>query len=160
MPLPLVVKTQGDREIVVIRTFDAPADMVFDCWTVPALIRRWLGALPGMTMTTCEFDARVGGKWRFVTEGPGFVMGSSGVVKEIERASRIVITEIYDEDWTGGETLVTNILDEKDGRTTSTITILYSSEEARNGARATPMAEGMEAGFKVLDAMLAERTAG
>jgi uncharacterized protein YndB with AHSA1/START domain len=160
MPLPLIVKTQGEREIVVIREFDAPAEMVFDCWTVPALIRRWLGALPGWTMTTCEFDARVGGKWRFVTEGPDFVMGSSGVVKEIERPKRIVITEIYDEDWTGGETLVTNILDEKDGKTTSTITILYSSQEARDGARATPMAEGMEAGFKVLDAMLAEKPAG
>jgi uncharacterized protein YndB with AHSA1/START domain len=159
MPMPLTVKTQGDREIVVIREFDAPADLVFDCWTIPALLKRWLGRQPGMEMTHCEFDARVGGKWRWVIAGPGFEMGSGGVVKEIERATRIVITEKYDMDWTGGETLVTNILDERDGRTTSTITILYSSEEARNGARATPMADGMEAGFKVLDQVLAEKTA-
>ena len=162
MPLPLSVTTPTDTTIQVRREFDAPAELVFDCWTIPALIKRWLGTLPGWKMTTCEFDARVGGKWRFVNSGPnGFEMGSGGVVKEIERPGRIVMTELYDQDWTGGETLITNVIEELAPKhSVSTITILYSSKEARDGARATPMAEGMEAGFRTLDAFLAEKTAG
>ena len=161
MPLPLTVTTPTDTTIVVRREFDAPAELVFDCWTIPALIKRWLGVMPGWSMTTCEFDARVGGKWRFVNTGPNnFEMGSGGVVKEIERPSHIVMTETYDMDWTGGETLVTNRIEQLGPRhSVSTITILYSSKEARDGARATPMAEGMESGFKALDAFIAEQTA-
>jgi uncharacterized protein YndB with AHSA1/START domain len=161
MPNPLTVTTPTDTTIVVRREFDAPAELVFDCWTIPALIKRWLGTIPGWSMTHCEFDARVGGKWRFVNTGPGgFEMASGGVVKEVERPNRIVMTELYDQDWTGGETLNTNVIEElAPKRSVSTITILYKTKEARDGARATPMAEGMEAGFKVLDAFLAEKTA-
>jgi uncharacterized protein YndB with AHSA1/START domain len=152
---PLSVTLPSDREIEVTRQFQAPADLVFDCWTVPALIRRWLG-FGDWEFVTCEFDARVGGKWRFVTRGPdGFEMASGGTVLEITRPRWIRMTELYDMDWTGGETLVTNRITEAAGVTTSVITILYSSTEARDGARATPMAEGMEAGFKRLDDLLA-----
>lgn len=152
---PLSVTLPSDREIAVTRQFQAPADLVFDCWTVPALIRRWLG-FADWEFVTCEFDAKVGGKWRFVTRGPdGFEMASGGTVLEITRPSWIRMTELYDMDWTGGETLVTNRITEAAGITTSVVTILYASTEARDGARATPMAEGMEAGFKRLDELLA-----
>lgn len=158
MPNALSISTPTDTTIEVSREFNAPADLVFDCWTIPALIRRWLGAQPGWAMTTCEFDAKPGGRWRFVYTGPGVEMGSSGVIKEITRPGRIVMTETYDMDWTGGETLVTNLIKQlAPRRTVSTITILYSSKAARDGARATPMAVGMEAGFKVLDVLLGER---
>lgn len=76
MQPPLTITLPSDREIAVTRTFKASADLVFDCWTIPALIRRWLGPADWV-FVTCEFDARVGGKWRFVTKGPGgFEMGS------------------------------------------------------------------------------------
>ncbi len=154
---PLSITLPSDREIAITRSFAAPAELVFDCWTIPALIRRWLGPAD-WTFVTCEFDARVGGKWRFVTRGPdGFEMGSSGEVLEITRPDWIKMTELYDMDWTGGETIVTNTITEKDGVTTSLVTILYSSKEARDGARATPMAEGMEMGFKRLDELLERR---
>lgn len=156
---PLSITLPSDREIRVTRTFAAPADLVFDCWTIPALIRRWLGPAEWV-FVTCEFDARVGGKWRFVTKGPnGFEMGSSGEVLEVTRPTWIKTNEIYDMDWTGGQTINTNAISEHDGVTTSVLTVLYSSKEARDGARATPMAEGMEMGFKRLDELLTDMPA-
>jgi len=156
---PLSITLPSDREIRVTRSFQASADLVFDCWTVPALIRRWLGPADWV-FTTCEFDRRVGGKWRFVTRGPdGFEMGSSGEVLEITRPDWIKTTELYDMDWTGGQTINTNSITEESGVATSVVTVLYSSKEARDGARATPMAEGMEIGFKRLEALLEDMPA-
>ena len=153
---PLSIILPSDREIQITRTFRAPAELVFDCWTVPALIRRWLG-FADWEFLTCEFDARVGGKWRFVVRSPdGFEMGSGGEVLEMTRPSWIKTTELYDQDWTGGETIVTNRISEVDGLATSVVTILYPTKEARDGARATPMADGMETGFKRLDDLLVE----
>jgi uncharacterized protein YndB with AHSA1/START domain len=159
MPLPLEIDFPSDREIRVVRAFEAPRNLVFDCWTIPALIRRWYG-LPDWTMKVCEMDARVGGRWRFVTRGPdGAEMGSGGEIRELVRPELLKTTERYDMDWTGGETLVTNVFTEERGRTLSTLTVLYSSKAARDGARATPMAEGMEIGYRRLDAVLAEQAA-
>ena len=161
MPMPLTVFTQGDTEIVVTREFDAPRELVFDCWTVPALIKRWLSGPTGWTMPFCEFDARVGGKWRFVSKGPdGMEMAHGGTITELVRPERMVTTELYDVDWTGGETLNTNVFtDIGGGRSLSTLTVRYPSKEARDGARATPMAEGMEMGFQKLDELLKEQAA-
>jgi len=151
---PLSISLPSDREIRITRMFAAPAELVFDCWTIPALIRRWLGPADWV-FVTCEFDARVGGKWRFVTRGPdGLDMGSSGEVLELDRPNWIKTSEIYDMDWTGGETIVTNAITEDGGVTTSVVTVLYATREARDGARATPMAEGMEMGFKRLEELL------
>lgn len=159
MQPPLTITLPSDREIAITRTFRASADLVFDCWTIPALIKRWLG-FADWTFTTCEFDARVGGKWRFVTRSPdGFEMGSGGEVLEITRPGWIKNDELYDQDWTGGKTIVTNHIAEVNGITTSVVTILYPTKEARDGAKATPMAEGMETGFKRLEQLLADMPA-
>ena len=156
---PLTITLPSDREIAITRSFKAPADLIFDCWTIPALIRRWLGP-SDWVFTTCEFDARVGGKWRFVTRGPdGMEMGSSGEVLELSRPDWIKTNEIYDMDWTGGQTINTNRISEAKGVTTSVVTVLYANKEARDGARATPMAEGMEMGFKRLEELLADMPA-
>lgn len=155
MTTPLSVSTPSDREIAITRDFDAPRELVFLCYSRPELLRRWLG-FPDWTMPTCEVDFRVGGKWRFVFRSPdGFEMGSRGVYREIANPERIVNTETYDMDWTGGEAIVTVAFHQHaDGTTTSTTTILYSSKEARDGALATPMAEGLEVSFKRLDELL------
>ena len=153
---PLTIALPSDREIEITRTFKAPAELVFDCWTIPALIKRWLG-FADWTFVTCEFDARVGGKWRFVVKSPdGFEMGSGGEVLELTRPDWIKTTELYDQDWTGGETIVTKSISEHDGISVSVVTILYPTKEARDGARATPMADGMETGFKRLEELLAD----
>ena len=90
-------------------------------------------------------------EWR----GPdGAEMGLSGIYREIVPSERIVHTELFDEDWTGGETLVTWSITEQDGETILSLTVLYSSQEARDGAL-TDMGRGMEMGYQRLDEILA-----
>ena len=154
---PLTVTTPADDQIVITRQFDAPRHLVFACYTQPALIRRWLNGAEGWVMTECAFDPNVGGKYRYVWKAPsGYVMAMGGVVREIEPVERVVTAEKYEDDWTGGETIVRLELAERDERTTAMTTITYSSKEARDGALSTPMAEGMEFGFKKLDTVLTE----
>ncbi len=157
----LQVTTPSDRAIEMTRVFDAPRSLVFDAWTKPELVQRWLLGPPGWTMPVCEIDLRVGGRYRFVWRGPdGTEMGMGGEYREIARPERIVTTELFDQDWTGGETVGTLLLVERDGKTTVTNTILYSSQEARDAALKTGMAEGVAAGYDRLDDLLASLAAG
>jgi uncharacterized protein YndB with AHSA1/START domain len=157
MPEPLTITTPGDRDIVVVRRFDAPRELVWLCFSKPELMRRWYG-LPDWKMTVCEMDFRVGGKFRFVTVSPeGYELGSKGVYTEIVTPERIAQTEFYDDDWTQGGSTNVVVFTEAGGRTTATMTITYSSAEARAAAAASPMATGMEIGFKRLDTLLAEQ---
>jgi uncharacterized protein YndB with AHSA1/START domain len=82
-------------------------------------------------------------------------MGMGGVHREIARPERIVRTELFDEDWTGGETVATLVLTEQGGKTTSTTTVLYSSPEARDGALKSGMEQGVAANYDRLEALLA-----
>ena len=153
---PLEITTPSDREIVITRSFDAPRGLVWQCYTRPELLKRWYG-LPDWAMTICEIDLRVGGKWRFGTKSPdGFEMISKGVYREIVEPDTLVGTEIYEADWTGVETITSLRLAESGGVTTVTTTVTYASKQARDGALATPMATGMEIGFKRLDELVAE----
>lgn len=156
MPAPLTITMKSDREVEITRAFDAPRDLAFDCHTRPALVRRWLTGPPGWTLPVCDIDLKVGGHYRYVWRSPeGTDMGMGGTFREIVRPERLVTTELFDEDWTGGETEVTTVFTELDGVTTSTMTVLYASKEAREGALATGMAEGMEMSYRNLDALLA-----
>jgi uncharacterized protein YndB with AHSA1/START domain len=151
----LIVTTPSDREITMTRVFDAPRNLVFDAWTKPDLVRRWLLGPPGWTMPVCEIDLRVGGAYRFEWLGQdGTRMDMGGVYREIVIPERIVSTQLFDVDWTGGETLGTLLLTEHAGKTTLTNSVLYSSREARDAALRTPMAEGVEAGYARLDEIL------
>ena len=151
----LVVTTPSDREITMTRVFNAPRKLVFDAWTKPDLVRRWLLGPPGWTMPVCEIDLRVGGAYRFEWLGQeGTRMGMGGVHREIVIPERIVNTQLFDVDWTGGETLGTLLLTEQAGRTTLTNSVLYSSREARDAALRTRMAEGVEAGYARLEEIL------
>jgi uncharacterized protein YndB with AHSA1/START domain len=154
----LIVTTPADREIVMTRVFNAPRNLVFDAWTKPELVRRWLLGPPGWTMPVCEIDLQVGGAYRFVWLGQdGTTMGMGGVYREIVIPERIVNTQLFDQDWTGGETLGTLLLTEQDGKTTLMNKVLYPSREARDGALRTRMAEGVEAGYARLDEILAAK---
>jgi uncharacterized protein YndB with AHSA1/START domain len=157
MPKPLEISTPSDREVRIVREFDAPRQLVWDCHTKPELLRRWLPAFPGWSLPTCEIDLRVGGKYRYVLKGPnGEQMGFGGTYEEVTRPERIKTRELFDEDWTGGHTLNTSDFADQGERTTVTMTILYASKEAREGATATGMTTGMESGFKLLDQLLTE----
>ncbi len=151
----LTVTTPSERELVMTREFNAARGMVFDALTKPELVQRWLLGPPGWTMPVCEIDLRVGGKYRYVWQNTdGRNMGMGGTFKEIVRPSRIVTSELFDEDWTGGETLVTTEIVEKNGKTTLTTTVRYKSREARDGAIKTGMAKGVEASYDRLEQLL------
>jgi uncharacterized protein YndB with AHSA1/START domain len=152
------VTTPSDREIVVTRAFQASARLVWDAHTRPELVRCWLLGPTGWTMPVCEIDLRVGGRYRYEwRKNDGRTMGLGGAFRVVEAPHRLVHTELFDEDWTGGETLVTHLFAERAGATTLTMIILYASKAARDGALKTGMTDGMDKGYARLDAMLAEQ---
>jgi uncharacterized protein YndB with AHSA1/START domain len=150
----LTVTTPTDREIVLTRAFDAPRRLVFDALTKPALLRRWFGAR-GWNLVVCEVDLRVGGGWRFVARGPGGAeQGHGGVYREILPPGRLVYTELYDDQSYPGETLITHVLDERDGRTTLTSTVRYASREGRDTVLRYPMRRGVAESYDRLAELL------
>src|SRR5262245_47026828 len=101
----LKVTAQGEHEIVMTRAFDAPRDLVFEAFTRPELLRRWLLGPPGWSMVVCDIDLKVGGTYRYVwrRDSDGTDMGMGGVYREIVAPERIVSTERFDESWYPGE---------------------------------------------------------
>jgi uncharacterized protein YndB with AHSA1/START domain len=153
---PLTLTVKGDREVVITREFAAPRSLVFDAHTKPPLIRRWLLGMPGWTLTVCEVDLRVGGRFRYVWKGPeGQDMGMGGIYREVVAPARIVSADLFDEDWTGGETINTLEFAEADGRTRLQLTILYGSPASREAALKTGMTDGLEMSYANMDAALA-----
>ena len=152
----LQVTTPSDREIAMTRVFDAPRRLVYDALTKPELVRRWLGVFGGHTMSVCEIDLRVGGKYRYVWSTPNQPdMGMGGVFREIVPQQRIVNTEKFDDAWYPGEAVGTVTLTEAGGKTTMTTTVLYESKDARDEVLKSPMDTGVAASYDTLDGILA-----
>ena len=150
------VTTPSDREIAMTRVFNAPRRLVFDAWTKPELLRRWLGVREGWTMVLCEIDLKVGGAYRYVWRGPKEEkLGLGGKFREIAAPDRLVSTEAFEESWYSGEAIDTLILSEKDGQTTATLTMLLESKEARDMAMKSGMETGVAQSYDVLDTVLA-----
>lgn len=153
----MTVSTPSDLEVVVERAFDAPPDLVFDCYTTPDLLRRWLTGLEGWTLATCEVDLTVGGTYRYVWSGPdGEVMGMTGTFQEISPPDKLVSTEQFDDDFGMGKMLVTINFRPDGERTLMHQTILYESKDQRDAAIATGMTDGMGESFNSLERLLAE----
>jgi uncharacterized protein YndB with AHSA1/START domain len=152
------VAAHGDLEIKGTREFDAPRTLVWEAFTKPELLKRWMLGPDGWVMTVCEIDLRVGGSYRYVwfKEKEGFSMGMGGSFLEIEKPKRIVNTERFDQSWYPGGMVGTLELIEKDGKTTIHQTFRYDSREARDGVLKSPMDEGMAAGYNRLDGVLAD----
>ena len=138
------------------RVFDAPRSLVFDAWTKPELLERWLGVREGWSMAVCEVDLKVGGTYRFVWRGPdGSEMAMRGVYREIVRPERLVATESFDDPWYPGEALDTMVLVEEGGKTTVTTTVLYESQEVRDAVLKSGMERGVAQSYDTLDELLA-----
>jgi uncharacterized protein YndB with AHSA1/START domain len=151
----LKVTTPSDREIVMMRVFDAPRELVFEAMTKPELLKRWFAGPPGWSLAVCEIDLKVGGAYRYVWRSPdGTTMGMRGVVRELTPPERIVQTEAFDESWYPGEAVGTLVLLEASGKTTLTLTVVYESKEARDAVLRTPMTEGVGAGYDNLAELL------
>ncbi|WP_430500617.1 SRPBCC domain-containing protein [Micromonospora trifolii] len=151
---PLVVHTSGDREIVLSRLFEAPAQLVFGAFTQPELLVRWYGAR-GWRLAECDIDLRVDGRWRFVSLGPeGARMVQAGVYRHVEPTRRLVYTELFDDQSYPGETLVSHEFSEVAGRTTVTTTLLYATAGGRDTVLRYPMARGVGQSFTRLAELL------
>lgn len=152
----LKVEAKGDLEIVMTRDFTAPAGRVFDAWTKPELITKWLGVRGGWTFAVCEVDLKVGGAYRFVwRSAEGTEMGMGGIYREIARPTRLVSTERFDDPWYPGESVNTLELVEHAGITTVVATMKYESREVRDGVLASPMATGIAESYDKLADLVA-----
>jgi uncharacterized protein YndB with AHSA1/START domain len=156
-PGNLKLTTQGDREIVMTREFNAPRRLVFDAFTKPELVKQWLLGPPGWSMPVCEIDLKVGGSYRYMwrQDSDGTEMGMGGVFREIVPQERVVCTEVFDKAWYPGEAVGTLVLSEHGGITTITQTVLYQSREARDGILKSGMEKGVAASYDRLAELLA-----
>jgi uncharacterized protein YndB with AHSA1/START domain len=153
------VERKSERELVVTRTFNGPAHIVFDAWTKPELLQRWWVAKSfGASFLSCEVDARTGGKYRFVFSHPSAEQPMSffGRYVEVIPDSRLVWTnDEGDED--GAVTTVT--FEERGGETLVVIRELYPSKKALDDAMATESISWSGEQFEQLDQLLAAQAA-
>jgi uncharacterized protein YndB with AHSA1/START domain len=143
------VERTSDRELVVTRTFNAPARVVYEAWTRPELFRQWwLPKSLGMSLRSCEMDVRVGGAYRLEFEPDGVAF--FGTYLEVIPQSRLVWTN---EEGDGGGPVTTVTFEETDGRTLVVMHELHPSKEALDAA-GTGAADATVETFAQLDELL------
>jgi uncharacterized protein YndB with AHSA1/START domain len=145
------VERKSECELVVTRTFNGPARIVFEAWTQPELLKRWWAPKStGMSLLSCEADVRVGGRYRLeFGHAASKAMAFFGKYIEVTPHSRLVWTN--DESADGGITTV--IFEEEGGKTLLVLHELHPSKEALDGAIAG-MEGGMPEQFAQLDELL------
>ena len=150
------VERASEREIVVTRTFDAPARIVYEAWSKPELFMRWWAPKSlGMPILSCEMDVRTGGKYRLVFGKDGASSWSFfGKYLDVIPNARMVWTNDEDD---AGQTITTVTFEEADGRTRVTIHDLYPSAEALEAGSGST--EAMPEVLQQLDELLAELAA-
>ena len=154
MPGPVTTtERRSDREIVITRTFDGPARLVFEAWTTPELLMQWWTPKSfGITFISCEADVRPGGTYKFVMGHPDFdqPMSFFGRYLEVDPPRRLVWTS--EEGDEGSVTTVT--FEEKGGRTHLVLRDLYPSKAALDEAMASGAIGGYPEQFNQLDILL------
>lgn len=142
-----------DTQIQVVRAVQAPRRIVFAAYTEPRHLQKWLLGPEGWTMPVCEFEARAGGRWRFVwRKANGAEMAMEGEVRECRPVDLVVTTERWGGEWP--ETLNTTEFTERDRQAIITLTIDYPSRAARDMAAQTGMKGGMDESFDRLDRLV------
>jgi len=152
------VQKKSEREVVVTRTFDAPARLVFEAWSKPELFEKWwVPSSMGMTLRSCEMDVRTGGKYRLVFgDDPANSTAFFGKYLEVVANKRIVWTN---EEGGGSGSVTTVTFEEREGKTLLVMSELYPTKEALDAA-GTGAQEVLNETFGQLDALLAELSAG
>jgi uncharacterized protein YndB with AHSA1/START domain len=150
------MELDGDRSIVITRTFNAPPRIVFDAWTRADLVKRWWAPRSrGVSMASCEADPRPGGKYRYVLRLPtGDEVAFSGEYSELLPFSRIVYTQVFEPAAEGGAAIVTITLQEVEGKTRLTSREVYPSAEVRDAVLASGMEGGMRETMDQLDELV------
>jgi uncharacterized protein YndB with AHSA1/START domain len=151
MKSPTTTERKSDRELVVTRTFNGPARIVFEAWTKPELFKRWwVPKSMGMSLLSCEMDVRVGGRYRLEFSYEGSKAAFFGTYKEVTPHSRLVWTN---EEAGEGGPVTTVTFEEKGGKTLLVMHELYPSKEALDAA-GTGAADAMVETFAQLDELL------
>lgn len=151
-PNPTVAERTSERELVVKRTIDGPARIVFEAWTKPELFRRWwVPKSFGLTLLSCEMDVRVGGQYRLVFRHGDSTMAFFGTYREVTPPKRLVWTNEEGE----GETVTTVSFDEQGGKTLLVVHDLYPSKEALDAAIASGSTGGLPEQLEALNELLA-----
>jgi uncharacterized protein YndB with AHSA1/START domain len=147
------VERKSDREVVVTRTFDAPARLVFEAWTNPKLFKQWwVPRSMGMTLRSCELDVRTGGKYRLVFgDDSANPMAFFGKYLDVVPNQRIVWTN---EESGANGSVTTVTFEENNGKTTLVMSELYPTKEALDAA-GTGAQEATNETFGQLDQLLA-----
>jgi uncharacterized protein YndB with AHSA1/START domain len=147
------VNRKSDRELVVTRTFNAPARIVFEAWASPELFKRWwVPKSMGMSLLVCEMDVRAGGKYRLVFGVDGAkVMEVFGRYIEVIPHSRLVWTN---EEGDEGGAVTTVTFEERGGQTLLVKHDLYPSKAALDGELAAGATEGLPEQLEQLEAVL------
>ena len=145
------VERKSDREVVVTRTINGPARIVFQAFTKAELLRRWwVPKSMGMTLLSCEVDARVGGKYRLVFDNVPEPAAFFGTYVEVQPYSRLAWTN---EEGGEGGSVTTVTFEEKGGKTLVVLREKYPSKEALDAA-GTGAADAMVETFDQLDELL------
>ncbi len=143
------VERKSEREVVVRRTVNGPARIVYEAWTKAELFRRWwVPKSYGLNLLSCEMDVRVGGQYRLVFRHGDSTMEFFGTYVEVTPHSRLVWTN---EEGDSGETVTTVTFEETGGKTLVVVHDLYPSAEAVDTGSAGAMPEA----FDQLDELLA-----
>jgi uncharacterized protein YndB with AHSA1/START domain len=154
MKNPTTTERTSDRELVVTRTLNGPARIVFEAWTRPELFTRWwLPKSTGMSLLSCEMDVRVGGTYRLVFRHDAFPesMAFFGRYLEVTPHSRLVWTN---EEGEGGGQVTTVTFEENNGKTLLVVHDLYPSKEALDAAIASESTGAFSEQFEQLDDLL------
>jgi uncharacterized protein YndB with AHSA1/START domain len=156
MKNPTTAERKSDRELVVTRTVNGPARLVFEAWTNAELFRKWWAPKSfGLTILSCEMDVRVGGGYRLVFAADPEPMAFFGKYLEVKPHSRLSWTN--DEGGDNGQ-ITTVTFEEKGGKTLIVLTDLYPSKEALDAAiESGSTAGGMQETFDQLEEFLASR---
>jgi uncharacterized protein YndB with AHSA1/START domain len=152
-----VLTLPSDTEILMVREFDAPRELVFKAYTTPEYVRRWWAGKRG-NVTVAEIDLRVGGQWRYVMVADGgFEVAFHGTYQEIVPNEKLVNTEIFEGAPEAGAAIVTCTFEDLgDGRTRLHAFSLCDSFVARDQWLASGMEVGVNEGYAELDRLLAD----
>jgi uncharacterized protein YndB with AHSA1/START domain len=156
-----ILTLPSDTEILMVREFDAPRDLVYQAYTTPELVKRWWAGKRG-TVTVAEIDLRVGGQWRYamIADG-GFEVAFHGEYHEIVPNERVVNTEIFEGAPEAGAAVITCTFEDLgDGRSKLSMLTSVDSKEIRDMIIGTGMETGAQEGLDILEELAIELNAG
>ncbi|MHB1095291.1 MAG: SRPBCC family protein [Gemmatimonadaceae bacterium] len=136
------VERKSELDLVVTRTVNGPARLVFEAWTKADLFRKWwVPKSYGLNLLSCEMDVRVGGQYRLAFLDEGATMEFFGTYLEVVPHSRLVWTN---EEGDGGKTITTVTFEEKAGKTLLVVHDLYPSKEALDSGATLALPETLD----------------